>query len=68
VCEPECPNRAISMGDVLHPIDSERCTECVGFFNDPQCAPVCPNGVPGPDPEHKETKDAPLAKKNRLHP
>jgi ferredoxin len=56
------------MGDVLHPIDSERCTECVGFFNDPQCAPVCPNGVPGPDPEHKETKDAPLAKKNRLHP
>jgi ferredoxin len=68
VCEPECPNRAISMGDVQFQIDPERCTECVGFFDEPQCVSVCPNGAPGPDPAHKESKDALLAKKNRLHP
>ena len=68
VCEPECPNQAISMGDAHFEINPDRCTECVGFFDQPQCRSVCPNEAPGPDPAHVETKEQLLAKKNKLHP
>lgn len=42
VCEPECLNDAISMGEVIYEIDPRRCTECVGHFDEPQCRQVCP--------------------------
>ncbi|QHG92468.1 YfhL family 4Fe-4S dicluster ferredoxin [Coxiella endosymbiont of Amblyomma sculptum] len=42
VCEPECPNEAISMGESIYEIDPDRCTECVGHFDEPQCRQVCP--------------------------
>lgn len=44
-CEEECPNKAISQPDPDEPyqIDPEKCTECVGFFDEPQCVPVCPS-------------------------
>ncbi len=42
VCEPECPNGAISQGPEIYVIDPERCTECVGHFDEPQCVDVCP--------------------------
>ncbi len=42
VCEPECPNDAISMGDEIYEIDPKLCTECVGHFDEPQCVEVCP--------------------------
>jgi Fe-S-cluster-containing dehydrogenase component len=42
VCEPECPNQAISMGPDFYVIDPRRCTECVGHFDEPQCVQVCP--------------------------
>lgn len=42
VCEPECPNEAISMGPEYYQIDPNRCTECVGHFDEPQCVQVCP--------------------------
>ena len=42
VCEPECPNNAISMGELIYEIDSNRCTECVGHFDEPQCHQICP--------------------------
>jgi len=42
VCEPECPNDAISQGEVIYIIDPHRCTECVGHFEQPQCVEVCP--------------------------
>ena len=42
VCEPECPNDAISQGEIIYVIDSHRCTECVGHFEQPQCVEVCP--------------------------
>lgn len=41
-CEPECPNEAITEGDEYYVIDQERCTECVGHFDEPQCVEVCP--------------------------
>lgn len=42
VCEPECPNEAISQGESIYIIDPNRCTECVGHFDRPQCREVCP--------------------------
>ena len=42
VCEPECPNGAISQGPEIYVIDPEKCTECVGHFDEPQCVEVCP--------------------------
>ena len=42
VCEPECPNQAISMGPEVYVIDPQRCTECVGHHDQPQCVQVCP--------------------------
>jgi len=66
-CEPECPNEAISEGDPVYTIDPERCTECVGFYDEPQCVEVCPVEAIEPDPDHKESKAELLEKKKRIH-
>ena len=42
VCEPECPNKAIYQGKEIYEIDPNRCTQCVGHFDEPQCQQVCP--------------------------
>ncbi len=42
VCEPACPNQAISMGEEIYQINPDRCTECVGHFDEPQCQVLCP--------------------------
>ena len=42
VCEPECPNGAISQGPDIYVIDPNLCTECVGHYDTPQCVEVCP--------------------------
>ena len=42
VCEPECPNQAIYQGAEIYEIDPNRCTECAGHFDEPQCQQVCP--------------------------
>ena len=42
VCEPECPNEAIFMGQDFYEINPSKCTECVGHFDEPQCQQVCP--------------------------
>ncbi|MEA1886202.1 MAG: YfhL family 4Fe-4S dicluster ferredoxin [Bacteroidota bacterium] len=67
VCVPECPNEAISAGDTIYVIDPDKCTECVGFFDEPQCVAVCPVDACVPDPDHKESQDELLEKKKRLH-
>jgi len=55
VCEPECPNDAISMGAEYYVIDPHKCTECVGHFDVPQCQEICPvNCIPF-NPEWRET-------------
>jgi ferredoxin len=63
-CEPECPNQSISAGDTIYIIDSNKCTECVGYFDESQCAAVCPVDSCVPDPNHVETKDQLTAKYN----
>ncbi|MBT3279871.1 MAG: YfhL family 4Fe-4S dicluster ferredoxin [Campylobacteraceae bacterium] len=41
-CREECPNEAIEEGDPIYMIESDRCTECVGHYDEPQCVEVCP--------------------------
>mgnify|MGYP000214502141 CR=1 FL=1 len=66
VCEPECPNGAISMGDEIYIIDPELCTECVGHFDEPQCIEVCPVDCIVVDPDNQESQDQLQAKYERL--
>jgi ferredoxin len=45
ICEPECPNDAISYdqkGSKTYVIDADLCTECIGFYDEPTCDKVCP--------------------------
>ena len=65
-CEPECPNNAISMGAEIYQIDPQRCTECVGHFDEPQCQQVCPVDCILIDEEHPESPDELQAKYERL--
>jgi len=82
-CEPECPNTAIYAGGVqwelsgqshdalssdFYYIVPEKCTECVGHFDQEQCAAVCPVDCCVPDEAHVETEDQLLAKAKVLHP
>jgi len=49
-------------------IVTDKCTECVGFHDEPQCASVCPVDCCLPDTAHVETKEELEAKKASLHP
>ena len=66
VCEPVCPNRAISMGPEIYVIDPALCTECVGHFDEPQCVVVCPVECIDPDPAHPESESQLLQKLRQL--
>ena len=48
--------------DVFY-IVTDKCTECVGFHDEPQCAAVCPVDCCVDVPDHRETKEQLLAKK-----
>ena len=82
-CEPECPNTAIYQGGVewefngaLNPaidedifyIVPDKCTECVGFFDQEACAAVCPVDCCLPNPDIVETEEVLLARAKELHP
>ena len=82
-CEPECPNTAIYQGGVewdfngaVNPaidddifyIVPDKCTECVGFFDQEACAAVCPVDCCLPNPDIVETEEALLARAKELHP
>lgn len=62
VCEPVCPNKAITAGRQIYEIDPTLCTECVGHHEEPQCVAVCPVECIEPDPLVPETRDQLLAK------
>jgi ferredoxin len=62
-CEPDCPNEAISQGDPVYVIDWEKCTECVGHYDNPKCLEVCPvDGVIIQNADHVESHEALEAK------
>jgi ferredoxin len=49
-------------------IVTDKCTECVGFHDEPQCAAVCPVDCCVDDPDFRESEEELLAKKHDLHP
>ena len=51
----------------IYYIVSDKCTECVGFHDEPQCAAVCPVDCCVADPDHIETKEDLAAKKANMH-
>ncbi len=60
--------------DAFEPVDMDiyyivpdKCTECVGFHDEPQCAAVCPVDCCVDDEDHRETEDELLAKKDFMH-
>ena len=83
-CEPECPNTAIYQGGVefdaldgskqaalsneFFYIVPDKCTECVGFFDQEACAAVCPVDCCVPDPNIPETEDVLFARAKEIHP
>ncbi len=67
-CESECKNAAISEGEETYTIDSDKCTECVGWFESPKCAEVCPVDCCIPDPDHKEAREQLLEKWQKQNP
>jgi ferredoxin len=66
VCEPECPNNAITQGLDIYEINPSQCTECVGHFNEPQCRQVCPVDCIPLNPSYIETHEELLEKYHRL--
>ena len=66
VCEPECPNTAISQGVEFYEIDPTRCTEWVGHFDTPQCREVCPVDCIPLNPVHVEAREQLQEKYERL--
>ncbi len=82
-CVPECPNEAIYEGGAqwetdgaaypalqedIYYIVPEKCTECVGFFDQEQCAVVCPVDCCIPDPQNPETEGLLIERTRKLHP
>ena len=82
-CEAECPNTAIYQGGVewemngatsaaldddIFYIVPEKCTECVGFFDQEACAAVCPVDCCIPNPDIVETEGVLLGRAKQLHP
>lgn len=66
VCEPECPNNAISQGPEIYQINPDLCTECVGHYDEPQCQQVCPVDCIPLDAERVETREQLQAKYEKL--
>ena len=66
VCEPECPNQAIYLGESIYEIDPHKCTECVGHCDEPQCVQICPVACIPVSPLHQETRETLWQKFERL--
>ena len=82
-CEPECPNTAIyeggseyeyeggthpALSDDVYYIVPAKCTECVGFFDQEQCAAVCPVDCCVPNPDDVESEEQLIVKARVIHP
>jgi ferredoxin len=82
-CEPECPNTAIYAGGAQYEYNGstsdalsndfyyivpEKCTECVGHFDQEQCASVCPVDCCVPDADRVESEEVLLERAKAIHP
>ncbi len=55
------------VSDDFYYIVPDKCTECKGFHDEPQCAAVCPVDCCLPDPDREESDEVLLARKAKLH-
>ncbi|MFC2018280.1 YfhL family 4Fe-4S dicluster ferredoxin [Chloroflexota bacterium] len=67
-CESACKNEAIKEGETLYEIEAAKCTECVGWFDSPQCVDTCPVDSCVLDEDNKESKEQLLEKWKKLNP
>lgn len=67
LCPTECPNEAISMGTEIFEIDGNKCTECVGHYDQASCVQICPVECILTDPNRQETLDQLAEKFERLY-
>jgi len=51
----------------IYYIVSSKCTECVGFHDEPQCAAVCPVDCCVDDPDFRESDEELRTKKDFMH-
>ena len=56
------------ISDEFYYISPDKCTECIGFHEEPQCAAVCPVDCCVPDEDVVETEDELLGKQRFMHP
>ncbi|MEM1003655.1 MAG: 4Fe-4S dicluster domain-containing protein [Bacteroidota bacterium] len=61
--EPQMP-----ISDEVYYIAPDKCTECMGFHEEPQCAAVCPVDCCVPDEDIVETEEELLGKQRFMHP
>jgi len=66
VCEPACPNNAISEGAEHYEINPALCTECIGHYDEPQCVSLCPVDCIPLNPDYPETHKQLLQKFHSL--
>ena len=67
MCDPECPNSAITFGEKIYEIDPLLCTECVGHYDTPTCKTVCPINCITQDPNNIESNEALWEKYVMIH-
>ena len=58
----------IPISDEIYYIVPDKCTECKGFHEEPQCAAVCPVDCCIPDENHPESEALLLGKQRFMHP
>jgi len=66
--------KIVPTAEMQHPVEEEfyfivpdKCTECKGFHDEPQCAAVCPVDCCVPDRDRVETEEVLLARQATLH-
>jgi ferredoxin len=45
------------MGEEFYEINPDKCTECVGHFEEPQCVQVCPVSCIPVNPDRVESRE-----------
>ncbi|MCC6754147.1 MAG: 4Fe-4S dicluster domain-containing protein [Saprospiraceae bacterium] len=65
--EVDADQRNTPISNEFYFIVPDKCTECMGFHEEPQCAAVCPVDCCVPDPDRRESEAVLLARQARLH-
>jgi ferredoxin len=63
----DASRRNAPLSNDLYYIVADKCTECQGFHEEPQCAVACPVECCVPDEMYQESEEELLAKKDKLH-